>query len=394
MKRKMLLLLAAVMPWSVLLARDAKVSNYAGKQVELCMIGDSITWAPPAGDSWRGFLVKEMPELAFVGTHTSTLGYSHAGEGGNSTPHLLARIDNRESIPDSRYYHLLIGVNDNAGANAKNVPERARKTVNAIVEIVRHLEARPCTEKIFLGSLLPCANPKDPDDVRYIYRDAANQESNKILRAEFQRLFPSGKVVWVEYENVVRPLPNWRQIIQLHPTEDGYKILAKILADVLKKETTPASDAAGTAYGVMVKNLWNADENRTESLIPGYYVISFDVDAVDGQMLQFTVESQDPQGLRFPFRKDFHARGSRRRRAEVEFYTGAEGYGYSQCAMVIRPKNGKISRIMVEKMRPTRRASRYGEGSFVDASSVMSPGEKLVPAKRCGDDDRSVSCGC
>lgn len=53
-------------------------------QVPLCMIGDSITWAGD-GDYWRQYLVEQMPTLAFVGTHSAVLGYSHAGEGGNST---------------------------------------------------------------------------------------------------------------------------------------------------------------------------------------------------------------------------------------------------------------------------------------------------------------------
>ena len=35
---------------------------------------------------------------------------------------------------------------------------------------------------------------------------------------------------------------------------------------------------------------------------------------------------------------------------------------------------------MMEKMRPSRRPSLYGTGTFVDTKSLMLPGEKLVPA--------------
>ena len=60
-------------------------------QVPLCMIGDSITWAQE-GDYWRLYLLDNLPHLAFVGTHTAVLGYSHAGEGGNGTGAVLARL--------------------------------------------------------------------------------------------------------------------------------------------------------------------------------------------------------------------------------------------------------------------------------------------------------------
>ena len=57
--------------------------DVAGKQIEWCMIGDSITWAGN-GDCFRKELLALIPELAFVGTHTAKFGYSHAGEGGNT----------------------------------------------------------------------------------------------------------------------------------------------------------------------------------------------------------------------------------------------------------------------------------------------------------------------
>ena len=52
--------------------------DVAGKQIEWCMIGDSITWAGN-GDCFRKELLALIPELAFMGTHTAKFGYSHAG---------------------------------------------------------------------------------------------------------------------------------------------------------------------------------------------------------------------------------------------------------------------------------------------------------------------------
>jgi len=70
-------------------------------QIPLCMIGDSITWAE-FGDHWRKELLKHLPNLAFIGSHSACFGYSHAGEGGNNTNQVLARLN---EIPDCLYYN-------------------------------------------------------------------------------------------------------------------------------------------------------------------------------------------------------------------------------------------------------------------------------------------------
>ena len=97
--------------------QSAEAEYLAGRQALLCMIGDSVTWAQ-AGDHFRGEFLKLFPQLAFVGTHTGILGYSHAGEGGDSSRRLLTRVNDPERIPDAPYYHLLIGVNDAGGVHS------------------------------------------------------------------------------------------------------------------------------------------------------------------------------------------------------------------------------------------------------------------------------------
>ena len=105
--------LAKVQPKRPLSASEKEA--LVGKQAVLCMIGDSVTWAQ-AGDHFRDEMLKLMPVLAFSGTHTGRLGYSHAGEGGDSTRRVLQRLADPERIPEAPYYHLLIGVNDAGGA--------------------------------------------------------------------------------------------------------------------------------------------------------------------------------------------------------------------------------------------------------------------------------------
>ena len=379
--RNLLTLGAALFAAVAFGAETPKVENYAGKQIDLCMIGDSITWAGE-GDYFRKHLLENMPELAFVGTHTAKFGYSHAGEGGNSTGSVLKRINNPDSIPDARYYHLLIGVNDNAAAKSADATvERGKKTLESIVKIVHELEKRPGVEKIFLGTIMPCSVDGKPESDANHFRDMSGIETNKELRANFDKLFPSGKVVLVEYEKPLRPLPNVRQIIRLHPTPEGYVLVAKILADSLKANTTaPKSDPAAK-YGVEVRNLWSIKNNCTAPLIPGWYIFSFDVKKVTGDKLNFVVESRFPASLKTPFKQAFSLTAKAGKRLSFELFTGYQGYGYDQSSLEIKPANGEIDRVMVEKMRPSKAASIYGEGTFVDAQSPMSLGEKLIPAK-------------
>jgi len=276
----------------------ADKAKLAGKQIELCMIGDSITWAG-VGDYYRGYLLPHIPELAFVGTHTAKLGYSHAGEGNDNTVNCLKnRVEDPVRIPNSRYYHLLMGVNDASGAvtlvdRAKGVaPEKvigdlARKIADRLMAICGKLLARPTTEKVFLGTIFPCypgwMNPPPADMIRkYEFRDWTTREVNKILRAEVPAKF-NGKVVLVEYEFPLRARPDWKKEIMLHPTAYGYSVVAGILAETLKKEARPANGPAGN-YGVEVVNLWDDAKQQTLPLIPGHYVMSFETDdAPDGK---------------------------------------------------------------------------------------------------------------
>ncbi len=194
-------------------------------QVPLCMIGDSITWAE-LGDYWRLYLLDHLPNLAFVGTHTAALGYSHAGEGGNGTAAVLARM---ADIPDCPYYHVLIGTNDPRSNDAAQQQAMAQATADLITKIVHGLLAKPSVQRVFLGSILPCQTD-DPA------RDQRNSMTNAILRPQIGTLFPDGKVVWIEYEQPIRATENWGPIIRLHPTKEGYQLIAKIGADAIRAE--------------------------------------------------------------------------------------------------------------------------------------------------------------
>lgn len=349
---------------------DTSGNGTVPPQVALCMIGDSITWWNH-GDEWRRCLLEALPVLAFVGTHTARLGYSHAGEGGNSVDRVLARLDD---IPDCAYYHVLIGTNNNSVATADLVQPQAAKTAALIEKVVNGLLAKPSVRKVFLGSVLPCFT-KNP------LRDRTNAATNVVLRERLAAgAFPAGRVVWVEYEHPVRATPGWEQKIELHPTPEGYRLLADVLAPAIRRELglaeTPQAPVPKPGSGVRVHNLWDAAAGRTAiPLIAGMYTLSFEVVRQDGPDARVVVCSADPDTKPF-FRQEFPlpeaATGVRR--AET-FYTREEGYSYARCVMTVQAQGCEVRQIMIEKMRPSRQPSAPGQGIYLDTTTPPAPGE-------------------
>ena len=372
----------------------ADKAKLSGKQIELCMIGDSITWAG-VGDYFRGYLLGHIPEVAFVGTHTAVLGYSHAGEGNDNTVNCLKnRVDDPVRIPDSRYYHLLMGVNDASVAaslvkRSPNVaPEKvigdlARKIADRLMTICEKLLARPTTEKVFLGTIFPCypgwLNPPPADMIRkYEFRDWTTREVNKILRAEVPAKF-NGKVVLVEYEFPLRARSDWKKEIMLHPTAYGYSVVAQILAETLKKETRPANGPAGN-YGVAVVNMWDDAKQQSLPLIPGHYVISFETgDAPDGKAV-FEIYGDHPDHpvtKRKAFVKKLTvAAAPGKRVAVVVPVTSPESVDRETCR--IRNANCTLTKIKIEKMRPNGKPTPYQTGRVIDTTVTPYLGELLV----------------
>lgn len=349
----------------------------AGRQYELCMIGDSVTWAED-GDHFRGELLKLIPQLAFIGTHTAVLGYSHAGEGGDSTQRVLLRMKDPERVPDAAYYHLLIGVNDSSRAKNDSQSDKvATEIAGRIVRIVHDLLKRPTTRKVFLGTILP--SPFDMKTGASTVRERTGSVVNAKLRENFNNFFDQEKVVWIEYEKPLRAdLANWKKIENLrgaHPTAKGYKIIAAIAAPVMKKHMKTSEVKKSGRIGVEVVNLWDEKSQSVPPMIPGWYTLSMELDNVD--KVEFTLYSvcDDPKSQ---FKKKYTLTGRSGQRVEVNFMTGYQSFGYTRAPFKIDFSDGQAKNIMVEKMRPLMRASNYGKGRFVDTATPVAAGEKLL----------------
>ena len=355
----------------------AEKQYLAGRQYDLCMIGDSVTWAED-GDHFRAELLKHIPEFAFIGTHTAVLGYSHAGEGGDRTHRVLARMNDPERIPNAAYYHLLIGVNDSASAKKDSQSAKvAAETAERIALIVNKLLEKPGCRKVFLGTILP--SPFDMKTGASTVRERTGSVVNAKLRDNFDKLFDKEKVVWIEYEKPLRAdLANWKKRENLkgaHPTAKGYKILAAIAAPVMKKHLQPVPVKTSGKIGVEVVNLWDEKTQSVPPMLPGWYTLSMELDGVN--KVDFTLYSVCDEPKK-QFKKKYSLSGKPGQRVELNFMTGYQNFGYTRAPFKLDIAQGKVKNIMVEKMRPLLRASRYGTGTFIDTASPVAAGEKLL----------------
>ena len=248
--------------------------------------------------------------------------------------------------------------------------------VKRIVEIAGRLLRKPGAQKVFLGSILP--SPFDLEGNSTV-RERTGALINAKLRADFQKLFPDGRVVWIEYEKPLRAdLDNWKKLENLrgaHPTRKGYRMVAALGAPVLRRETSVAREPAPGEYGVEVVNLWREDQKRSLPLLPGWYTLSMMLD--DCGEAAFTLESVCAKPA-LQFRKNWVLSGKPGTRVEVNFMTGYQNFGYTMAPFELKIERGKVKEIQIEKMRPLRHASRYGADRFVDTVSPVAFGEVLV----------------
>ena len=340
-------------------------------QIPLCMIGDSITWAEK-GDCWRKELLARLPNLAFVGTHTAMHGYSHAGEGGNSTGQILARM---KYIPDCPYYSVLIGTNNNGVKKAELIEGKSKQTADEIIKIVNELLKKKGVEKVFLSSILPCATDNP-------FRDQCNSATNKILREKFDSVFPKDKVVWVEYETPIRQVQGWEKKIFLHPNEEGYALVGDITAKAIGSALNikPGTESVRPENsGVQVVNLMGDNNITVCPVIAGWYILSCKVDAVTGQQPEIVIESRIPG--KNTFKQIIPVKAAPGETISANIFTNYEGYGYTRDFMTLKTNGCSVSNVLLEKMRPSKKPSIYGKDSYIDTVSPVSKGELLENSK-------------
>ena len=129
-------------------------------------------------------------------------------------------------------------------------------------------------------------------------------------------------------------------------------------------------------WGVEVVNLWRAELNGTAPLIPGWYTLSLELD--DSGKADITLYSETTD-TKQQFKQQYHLQGKPFSRAEVNFMTGYQNFGYTVAPFKLTVHTGKVKNIQIEKMRPLQRASRYGTGEFIDTVSPIASGEVIVP---------------
>ncbi|RON39590.1 hypothetical protein BK664_11580 [Pseudomonas brassicacearum] len=192
-----------------------KKKNY---EKSITMVGDSITWWS-SGRYFRCMLAKQIPGAGFTGPHTDIYGYGHAGEGGNSTKQMIARL---YKIKRSDYYFVLAGTNDWK-------TKSPLKTANNIKQIAHTLSKKG--GKVIISTLLP----------RMDEHDSKNIEVNKLL------LSWNGKdcnCQIIDLDREFRKLEDKDQYFWdagLHPNTEGYKKIVDIIAPKIEKVISQVS---------------------------------------------------------------------------------------------------------------------------------------------------------
>lgn len=192
-----------------------KVPKIQTGKIEISTVGDSLTWYF-YGQKYRQELLKNYPELKFIGSRTDIFGFGHEGEGGNTTEDVLARM---EYILPSDNYILLIGTND--------IKLTSDQTFQNIVTIVDNLLLKRENAKVFLLTILPVKNQVD--------RDIRNSEVNKSLSIHYI-LNPKKNVFLIDTELEFRKLKNLDLLFTdlTHLNNEGYRILSSFVAKNLK----------------------------------------------------------------------------------------------------------------------------------------------------------------
>jgi hypothetical protein len=170
-------------------------------------------------------------------------------------------------------------------------------------------------------------------------------------------------------------------LIKLHPTPEGYKIIAKIhaekIAEALNIKNAKEKTVQAPGTGVRVCNLWDSKSGMTKiPIIAGWYIVSFDLDKITGENPELRILSAE--SVKKPFEKTFKlSDADAGKRVEIKLFTQYEGYGYTRSKLKIEPINCEISKTLFEKMRPSQKASTYADGIYIDTKSQPSPGELI-----------------
>lgn len=200
------------------LSKHQERQDLRGKDVDLVMLGDSIThfweWHDPEG--WKSFT---------AGKRVLNLGY-----GGDQIKHLVWRVGRGELEGyRARNVSLMIGTNDNywPAANPTNV-------ARAIMRLADMIHEKQPQSKILLHAILPRGS--SPTSRRHVEPHRRNLVTNALLR---EYVHGRTNVVFVDICDEFVDANGWvhKDLMadEIHPTHEGYRIWAKALSKLLEE---------------------------------------------------------------------------------------------------------------------------------------------------------------
>ena len=198
------------------LSRHRLIESFRGGQVDLVLIGDSIThfWEWGHDGAW-----KRLTE----GRRVLNLGY-----GGDGTQNVIWRIEHGELDGyEAKIVVLMIGTNNNSGQ--RNRPEDVARATIKIAEMVHEHQPKA---KLILHPIFPRGAAETPENVTKRDRNARTSS----IVAEYARRQPW--IEWVDFNDRLVDATGWvpKEIMAdgLHPTEKGYDIWREALEPYLR----------------------------------------------------------------------------------------------------------------------------------------------------------------
>ncbi|MCQ2391148.1 MAG: GDSL-type esterase/lipase family protein [Kiritimatiellae bacterium] len=198
--------------WLTRLARNREQIAASSGQIDLVMMGDSIThfWERRWTNSWEQF--------------TAARKVLNCGYAGDKVEHLLWRAENGELDGyTAKAVSILIGTNNNTSPTSD--PAKVAAGIRKVLDVVR---AKQPQAKILLCAIPP--RGRGEKDAKHHEARARNEKTNALIRE-----FADGRqIVWVDFRQAfVDPATGWADANlmpdRIHPSDKGYELVRAAL---------------------------------------------------------------------------------------------------------------------------------------------------------------------
>lgn len=190
---------------------NATLGDPAPGEQRVVFMGNSIT------DGWARLFASQFPGKPYVGR----------GIGGQTTPQMLVRF--RQDVIDLKPAAVVIlaGTNDIAGNTGPSTPEMIQDNLASMAELARANGIR-----VVLSSILPVSD--------YPWRPGLNPGPTIVAINQWMKKYAEANdMVYLDYHSAMVDdelgLPPELARDGVHPTEEGYRIMARLAEEAIAR---------------------------------------------------------------------------------------------------------------------------------------------------------------